>query len=158
MTRIHLIRHAKAQNRLEWTEPDELRPLTKRGRREADAIAERLLADPPGRLVSSPYLRCIQTLEPLSAALDVPIETTDVLVEGAGGERALELLLSLADGGSVACCTHGDVAYEVARLVELGGVALGGPAAVSVASTWELAVEAGRVVGARFVAQPPRDR
>lgn len=156
MTTIHLVRHAKAKNRLEWTEPDELRPLTKRGRREADAIAARLLGDPPDRLVSSPYLRCVQTLGPLSAALDVPVETVGELAEGAAGERALELLLAFARTGSVACCTHGDVLYEVARLVESGGVVLDGPAAVSVASTWELEVEDGRIVAARFVAQPPR--
>ena len=156
MTTIHLIRHAKAKNRLEWTDPDELRPLTKRGRREAEAIAARLRDEPPDRLVASPYLRCVQTLEPLSVALDVPIETSDSFAEGAGGAEALELLLSLAGGGSVACSTHGDVVYEVARLVELGGVTLDGPPAVSVASTWTLTVEDGRVVAARFVAQPPR--
>ena len=82
---VHLIRHAKAKNRLEWTEPDDVRPLTKRGRREAPAIAERLQQDPPNRLVSSPYVRCIQTLEPLALALDLAIETTDELAEGAGG-------------------------------------------------------------------------
>lgn len=156
MSTIHLIRHAKAKNRLEWTELDELRPLTKRGRREADAIAARLRDEPPDRIVSSPYVRCVQTLEPLSIALDVPIETSDSFAEGAGGDRALELLLSLAVGSSVACCTHGDVVYEVARLVELGGVTLDGPPAVAVASAWQLSVEDGRVVGAVFVAQPPR--
>ena len=31
MSAIHLIRHAKAKNRLTWEEPDHLRPLTKRG-------------------------------------------------------------------------------------------------------------------------------
>ncbi len=156
MTTIQLVRHAKARNRLEWEEPDELRPLTKRGRREADAIATRLLGDPPDRLVSSPSLRCIQTLLPLSEALDLPIETSDDLAEGAGGERALDLLLALAGAESVACCTHGDVVYEVARLVELGGVRLDGPAAVSVASAWELSIVDGRVGAARFVPQPER--
>lgn len=156
MTTIHLIRHAKAKNRLEWTEPDEVRPLTKRGRREAAAIAARLRDAPPGRIVASPYLRCAQTLAPLSEELDVPIETSDSFAEGAGGAGALELLLSLAASDSVACSTHGDVVYEIARLVELGGLTLDGPPAVPVASTWELAVADGRVVEARFVPQPPR--
>ena len=39
-TQVHLVRHAKAKNRTEWTEPDDLRPLTKRGRREAVALAD----------------------------------------------------------------------------------------------------------------------
>ena len=63
MTTVWLVRHAKAKNRLEWEAPDELRPLTRRGRREADAIAARLAAEDPApeRLVSSPFLRCVQT-------------------------------------------------------------------------------------------------
>jgi 8-oxo-dGTP diphosphatase len=80
-TQVHLIRHAKAKNRTEWAEPDELRPLTKRGRREAIAIAERLESDPPGRLVSSPFVRCVQTFEPLAVTLGLPIETTELLAE-----------------------------------------------------------------------------
>lgn len=150
MTTIHLIRHAKAKNRLEWNEPDEARPLTKRGRREAEAVATRLADDPPGRLVSSPYLRCVQTLEPLAAALGTPVETTDALAEGASGAEALALLLAIARTETVACCTHGDVVLAIAHALGLA------PTHVRVASTWELAVEDGRVARARFVEQPPR--
>jgi 8-oxo-dGTP diphosphatase len=153
---VHLIRHAKAKNRLEWTEPDDVRPLTKRGRREALAIAERLQQDPPDRLVSSPYARCIQTLEPLALALDLSIETTNVLAEGAGGATALELVLSLSGDSRVACCTHGDVVYEVVSHVAASGVPLDGPLEAPVASAWILEVDDSRVVSARFVPQPPR--
>ena len=156
MTTIHLIRHAKAKNRLAWEEPDELRPLTKRGRREAAAIAARLRDEPPARLVSSPYLRCVQTLEPSSLELELRVETTDVLAEGADGEAAAELLLSLARDASIACCTHGDVVFEVASLVLATGVLLDGPRDVPVASAWLLDVDGGRFVSARFVEQPPR--
>jgi 8-oxo-dGTP diphosphatase len=156
VTAIHLIRHAKAKNRLEWTEPDDRRPLTKRGRREAEAIAARLAEEPPQRLVSSPFLRCLQTLEPLATVVDLPIETSDVLVEGAGGEQALELLLTLGQSETVACCTHGDVVFEVADLVARSGVPLDGPRDVPVASVWVFEVDSGRVVRARFVPQPPR--
>jgi phosphohistidine phosphatase SixA len=156
VTSVHLIRHAKAKNRLAWEQPDELRPLTKRGRREAEAIAARLREAPPARLLSSPYLRCMQTLEPAAVALELPIETTAALAEGAGGEAAAELLLSLASSGSIACCTHGDVVLEVASLVAAAGVVLDGPRDVPVASSWRLDVEDGRFVGARFVEQPPR--
>ena len=156
MSVVHLIRHAKAKNRLEWTEPDDVRPLTKRGRREALAIAERLQQDPPNRLVSSPYARCIQTLEPLALALDLPIETTDELAEGAGGAAALELVLSLSAETRVACCTHGDVVYEVAVEVAASGIPLDGPLEAAVASAWILVIEDAQVVSARFVPQPPR--
>ena len=156
MSTVHLIRHAKAKSRDAWEAPDHLRPLTKRGRREAVALAERVAEEPVARLVSSPFVRCLQTFEPLAVALELPIETTDILAEGAGGERATELLLSLAASGTIAVCTHGDVFYEVAEAVSRSGVSLAGPLAAPVASTWVLTVEDGRFVGARFVAQPPR--
>ena len=156
MSTVHLIRHAKAKNRFEWTEPDELRPLTKRGRREAAAIAERLRDEPLARLVSSPFTRCLQTLEPLAQTLDLAIETSELLVEGADGTRALELLLSLDHGRPLACCTHGDVLYDIVRAVTAAGVHLDGPLEVPVASTWVLDVVDERVVGGTFVGQPPR--
>jgi 8-oxo-dGTP diphosphatase len=158
VTTIHLIRHAKAKNRIEWTEADEVRPLTKRGRREADAIAANLTFEEPapGRLVSSPYLRCVQTLEPLARSLDLPIETTDALAEGADADVVIELLLALAGHGSIVGCTHGDVVFEVADEVVRSGVPLDGPRDVPVASAWVFGVEEDRFVSARFVPQPPR--
>jgi 8-oxo-dGTP diphosphatase len=156
VTVVHLIRHAKAKNRAEWREPDELRPLTKRGRREAVALAELLADEPVERLVSSPYMRCVQTLEPLALKTDLAIETTALLAEGAGGEPAVALLVSLAVAGSVACCTHGDVVHEVVSALASGGVVLDGPREAPVASTWVLEIDASRVVGARFVEPPPR--
>ena len=157
MSRVHLVRHAKAKNREEWTEPDDLRPLTKRGRRQAEALAERIAGDAPERIVSSPFVRCTQTVEPLASALDLPIETTELLAEGADGAQALELLVSLAPAGPLVCCTHGDVLYDVVRVVSGRGVRLDGPLDVPVASTWILEVDDERVVAGTFVDRPDRD-
>ena len=156
MSAVHLIRHAKAKNRLEWEGPDHLRPLTKRGRREAAALAQQLGAENLERLLSSPFVRCVQTLEPLALEVDLPIETSELLAEGAGGRAAADLLLSLADERPIACCTHGDVLFEVVRAVAATGIALDGPPDAPVASSWVLDVRAGRFVGARFVPPPPR--
>jgi 8-oxo-dGTP diphosphatase len=156
VTHVHLVRHAKAKNRAEWTAPDDLRPLTKRGRREAAALAERLLSEGLGRLVSSPFTRCVQTFEPLAQALDLAIETTDQLAEGADGPLALELLVSLSGTESIACCTHGDVLYDIVRSVAAAGVRLDGPPAPPVASIWVLEIDGERVVGGTFVDRPQR--
>jgi broad specificity phosphatase PhoE len=156
MSTVHLIRHAKAKNRERWKEPDHLRPLTKRGLREAEAVAARLAGEPLSRLASSPYVRCVQTLEPLAVGLEFPIETTDLLAEGADGARATELLLSLAATGPIAACTHGDVVFGILDAVAGSGLALPGPRAAPVASTWVLTADDGRFVDARFVDQPPR--
>jgi 8-oxo-(d)GTP phosphatase len=155
-TKVHLVRHAKAKNRLAWTEPDELRPLTKRGRREAVALADRIQPEAPERLVSSPFLRCVQTFEPLAQSLDLPIETTELLAEGADGQEALDLMVSLSRTESLACCTHGDVLYDVMSVVAASGVRFDGPLDVPVASTWVLEIADDRVVAGTFVEQPPR--
>ncbi|MFN2582854.1 MAG: hypothetical protein ABR498_08965 [Candidatus Dormibacteria bacterium] len=40
VTRLHLIRHADAGDREQWSGPDELRPLSDKGRRQArDLVA-----------------------------------------------------------------------------------------------------------------------
>lgn len=158
MSCIHLIRHAKAKNRARWTEPDELRPLTKRGRNEAELLATALAAIPFVRLVSSPYVRCVQTLEPLAAELQLPIEEAAELAEGQPGEAAVDLMLEEAKAGAVACCTHGDVLFDVVERLSREGARLdAGPLAVPVAGAWVLDVVAGHVTRGRYVAPPSRD-
>ena len=62
------------------------------------------------RVLSSPYDRCVQTVEPLAEELGVGIEIDDRLAEGAGRGPALELLGALEDA---VACTHGDIVEEV---------------------------------------------
>ena len=156
MSTVQLVRHAKAKNRLEWSEADDLRPLTKRGRREAAALVEGLGGASPVRLVSSPFLRCVQTLEPLATVAGLQVETTELLAEGADGGAAAELLLSLANEQAVIACTHGDVLFDVLRVVAATGVGLSGPSDAPVASSWIFEVVSGRFASARFVPPPPR--
>ncbi|MET0275894.1 MAG: histidine phosphatase family protein, partial [Acidimicrobiia bacterium] len=93
---IYLVRHAKAGSRRNWATDDTLRPLSKPGRRQADAIASGLAGVSVSRLVSSPFVRCVQTVEPLAAALDVDIERSDKLAVGASINDALDLVDKLA--------------------------------------------------------------
>lgn len=103
-----LLRHASAGDRDGWQGDDRLRPLDARGLRQAAAFVELLLPLEPRRVVSSPYVRCVGTVEPLAAALGVSVEQDERLAEGGGG-AALELL---REDGAV-CCTHGDVVEAV---------------------------------------------
>jgi broad specificity phosphatase PhoE len=102
---VVLLRHASAGDRGEWKDDDQLRPLDDRGRRQA--LALRSLADRRvTRIVSSPYVRCVETVEPLAATLGLPIDVDERLAEGADPDDALALLAEV-DGG--VACTHGDV-------------------------------------------------
>ena len=66
---VYVVRHGKAGSRSGWTEPDDQRPLTKAGRRQAGALADMLAGDHVTRVLSSPYVRCRQTVEPLAERL-----------------------------------------------------------------------------------------
>ena len=103
-----LLRHASAGDRDDWDGDDKHRPLDGRGQRQAAALVELLRPLEVRRVVSSPYVRCVETVEPLAVALGLPVEKDHRLAEGAG-RAALELLRE--DG--VVCCTHGDVVEAV---------------------------------------------
>lgn len=100
------MRHAWAGDRDAWTADDRLRPLDERGRRQAQALPGLLAPYRPVRLLTSPYLRCVQTLEPLAAALGLPLAGREELAEGTG-DAVLGLLPGLASG--TVLCTHGDI-------------------------------------------------
>lgn len=99
-------RHASAGNAEEWVGDDSLRPLDDRGEGQASALVEQLEAFQIGRIVSSPFTRCVQTLEPLGRARGVEIELDADLAEGVGHERMRSLLLRLG-GTATAVCGHG---------------------------------------------------
>ena len=103
---VILLRHASAGDRDEWDGDDLLRPLDKRGGKQAKGLRDVLLAHDVRRVLSSPYVRCTQTVAPLG----LDIEPDERLAEGAPPQRTLELLASLDDA---VACTHGDVIEAV---------------------------------------------
>jgi 8-oxo-dGTP diphosphatase len=105
---VLLIRHARAGDRDRWTGDDRLRPLDERGRRQARAMVGPLSGYGVTRIVSSPYVRCVQTLEPIAAHLGVTIEHDPAIAEGVPVEKARALIARLGPG-PVVLCTHGDV-------------------------------------------------
>lgn len=60
--------------------------LTELGRRQAEAVAERLSELPITRIVASDLMRCIETVEPLASRLGMEIETDRRLREVSNGE------------------------------------------------------------------------
>jgi len=101
-----VIRHARAGDSSEWEGDDRLRPLDKRGRRQAEALVESLSPFAIARILSSPYDRCVQTVEPLAAARGLPIDSREELGEDRQARDGAALARSLA-GEDVAICVHG---------------------------------------------------
>jgi len=90
--RVFLVRHAHSDP----GDPDELRPLSSRGRGEARALAERLAGHekPPQVVVSSPLLRARETAQAISDATSAELRIDERLAPGV----TLELLREVFDG------------------------------------------------------------
>ncbi len=61
------------------------RPLTSEGVAQAEALADELTRLGPVLIVSSPYLRAVQTVEPTAVALGVPVHRDHALREWDSG-------------------------------------------------------------------------
>lgn len=138
MTRIELVRHAKAQSRDRWWgRPDRKRPLSEAGMDQSRTLARHLCQGRPiSALYSSPFVRCTETLQPLAQATGLPIMCEEALAEvtalpmldhGDGwiasawlGGRAVALanrIVHKHDGERVVLCTHGDVVPALMALL-----------------------------------------
>src|SRR5262245_38863773 len=122
---VSLVRHAKAGSRHAWHGKDRLRPLSQAGRAQATGLVDAFDGQALDRLLSSPYLRCVETLEPLALSRGLAIETDEALAEGAPVQDALRLIRETARGGNAALCTHGDVLTAMLRRLGEDGVSLG---------------------------------
>jgi phosphohistidine phosphatase SixA len=154
---VHLIRHADARSRDGWLGDDRLRPLTAYGEAQGALLGHELAEHSIVRLVSSPALRCIETLAPLSDHLGHATEPIEVLGEGHDAADALEALLAvtadLPDRAELAACSHGDVIPELIDVLIESGVELEGGRTTPKAVRFAIHVEDGKVT--RVVRHPP---
>ncbi|MEV0152115.1 NUDIX hydrolase [Micromonospora sp. NPDC050686] len=112
-----LVRHAHAGKRGTWTGPDHGRPLDPEGWAQARALADLVAVVRPVRLLAASARRCVQTLDPAAALLDLPIEVCGDLDEPRPGQQADECALAAAArltelavaGDPVAVCSQGKV-------------------------------------------------
>ena len=150
---LYLVRHAKAGNPERWTEDDRLLPLSKKGRRQAEGLVQLFRRLEVTRIVSSPHLRCAQTVRPLALARGLIVELSEALAEGAQTADAVALLDASSSGGVF--CSHGDVIPAVIDDLRGNGMLIDGEIGWSKGSVWILERRPGRYVRARYV-PPPR--
>ena len=154
---LFLVRHAKAGKRSKWLEDpandndDRKRPLDDKGILQAAALADRLTDFAPTLLLSSPFMRCIQTLEPLGSIISVIVTPDERLAEDNPFEPILELLESCPDNAVL--CSHGDMIPMVTDALERRGMVVTGMRDSRKASVWVLERQKGIIV--RGHAWPP---
>ena len=146
---LYLIRHADAGKRNPYSPSDHLRELSEAGWRQATRIAGRLGDAGVSRVLSSPSLRCRQTVEPLAARLGLSVESHSALAEGAGGRATLELMHQLA-GTEAVLCSHGDVIPETIRLLGIIGTVINGERGNAKGSVWTITSDGSDLLTAAY--------
>ena len=151
--RLVVVRHAKAGHRTRWHGDDRIRPLTKKGWRQAERLVATLRPLRPGWLLSSPYVRCRQTLQPLSDALGLTIHEEEGLAEGNAVESLL--VIGRAAPAEAACLsTHGDLVEDLLRMLLEAGLVQPPQALGEKAGSWMLELERDLIRSARYLPPP----
>ncbi len=109
---ILLVRHARAGRRGSHGADDSQRPLDEKGRQQAEVLVGLLADRPLQRILTSPFLRCVETVAPLARATGLEPELRVELAEGSSAPAARRLIAEL-DGQEAVLCSHGDVIGEL---------------------------------------------
>lgn len=150
---IHVVRHAHAGSRHEWDREDRFRPLDDHGWIQSKLISETLDLPSGARLLSSPFTRCMQTLEPLAGRHRMVVEAEDLLAEGSPPEPLTALIGGLGSG--TVLCSHGDVITNLIGHLAASGAAVDHRQDTRKGARWTLTVVDGRI-RAGVYGPPPR--
>nr|WP_246394986.1 NUDIX hydrolase [Corynebacterium anserum] len=155
--RVLYVRHAKAHDRKGWGGDDNLRPLTKKGRRQAEALASELEGYRPLNLASAEPERCQNTASPVAQQLELELHVNPQLGDVAWNEDPTTALDAF----------HAATTFPVSAIVAQGNVIpgiiekLSGDAHIEIedmrvkkSSVWVLHFASNRLLGLDYLASP----
>lgn len=125
-TRVHLLRHAHAGDASEWIGDDDLRPLTRKGRGQAERLGAFLEAHAvrPDVIVTSPLVRAKQTAEIVAEALGMTVKV-DRRLGGGFGQRELWAILDEAGAREIMLVGHDpDFSTLLTYLIDAAGMSM----------------------------------
>lgn len=132
-----VVRHADAGDKRSWVGSDLLRPLSTTGWQQAAGLVERLEDYPIEQILSSPAVRCLETVEPLAHDRYLPVDPLPALGVDFNPAKVLGLIGDRRLRGTV-LCGHGDmIAWLLAQLATTGLVT-DAPLAAAKGSAWLL--------------------
>ena len=148
---IFLVRHGDAVSRHGWNGDDKLRPLTDKGRFQADGLIEVLADARIDTIVSSPADRCAATVAPLADARGLTVVEDNALWE-AMPLTGLRRLVDELDHAVL--CGHGDLIPDlIDQLIDEGMEAVGRDCKKG--STWILEREGAAFARGTYL-KPPK--
>ena len=151
-----LARHAEAGRKGGWGGPDLQRPLTPEGLDQAEGLVVRLEDYPVERILSSPAVRCLQTVQPLARDRLLRIEEVAALAVDADPAQVASLFLDREVVNAV-LCTHGELIGQLLTRLVVAGLAVEEPLHWPKGSAW-LLWRTGYRLHARFLAPLALDR
>jgi 8-oxo-dGTP diphosphatase len=157
---VLLVRHASAGSRSKWNGDDRLRPLDETGEEQAEELVRLLSRFEVEEIHAADYVRCVETVRPLSESIGVtPHETRLLADDGFPSHEtdAIELIRRLGRPGSAAvACSQGGVIDEIVeRLADADGLEIDEPLNLKKGGVWALSFDDHRLVGAERL-PPPR--
>src|SRR5438132_440683 len=148
---VYLLRHAKAGDRNTWRDDDWFRPLSLRGHVQTRLLLQSLKDATFDRILSSPYVRCMETVVPIAAARGMAVEPVEELTEGAPLEPAVTLVRKHAVSGAL-MCMHGDVLPMLLDYYAAAGIDVPADREWPKGCVWRLDTDnTGEVVRARYI-------
>jgi 8-oxo-dGTP diphosphatase len=120
---------------------------------QAEGLIATFEALPVASVWSSPFLRCVQTVEPLARACRLAIKESAALAEGHGLAGVMTLMAdpNLADA---VLCTHGDIVWELVEELVKRRVIKAGDGGLEKGSTWVVDMRNGVPGHATFIPPP----
>ena len=150
---VVLVRHAKAGGREDFDGEDENRPLTVKGRRQAEALVGELGVFAPVAVHAAALERCRATVAPLARTLGQLVVAEPALAEeayrddpAAARRRIVELAPNAEAGGAVVVCSQGGVIPGVVKSLAGRWEVPIGEAHTPKAAYWVLSFDGDRLV------------
>ena len=132
-----VVRHGDAGDKSRWEGPDLLRPLSPTGRCQAEGLVLRLEDYPVERILSSPTVRCRQTVEPLAHDRLLQVESVAALGVDAGPTQVRSVVWDRRLR-NVVLCTHGETISQLFTQLARDGLEFAGPLEWPKGSAWLL--------------------
>jgi len=122
-----ILRHSKAMKRSDFAGAnDSLRPLSGKGRRQSKILVDALDSYGIEHLISSPSVRCLETLQRYAKYLDTKIQVIDSLSESGHEakphETAAQVLDLLLDPAPTVVCSHRPVMSTITDALASRGI------------------------------------
>ena len=134
---VYVVRHSLAVPKKQWDGKDDDRPLNRRGWVQSKVLTKWSRGLELDSVLSSPSLRCLDTVAGIAAAHDLPVISRKELAIGDGQVFKEFVIARLADEADTLLCTHGETILPV--LHGLRPATISGPKfGVAKGSVWTL--------------------